>query len=139
MALSLSKRFAGHEMEILRDIRLYTSIGAMMRWGAKDYIAWEKFVEKISQSRALVVSEVSPPVQTISSLPELPGMFTEARSLAEELVDAFTDRVTVLQVENKALRSRLEVLERQVMVYSDNYNKKVGIKILESLEAIRRG
>lgn len=162
MPKSYIKKYQGHEAEILTDVRLYTSMGAMLRWGAHDYVSWDRYIKRI-QSKSkdkplLEVEEITIPqnkkyidqdktqsmnMPAVIKIPgadkneELPVVINPSRSIAIELVEAFTDKVLQLSAENASLKAKIEALEFKVKVYEDKSNHVVGNKVLEALEVIR--
>jgi hypothetical protein len=54
--LRFDKRFACRETETLRDIRLYGNIATMVRWGAHDPMAWDKYVSRITSMAYLAIT-----------------------------------------------------------------------------------
>jgi hypothetical protein len=146
MSKSLSKRYEGHEAEIFRDIRLYGKVGAMFRWGARDFVAWEKMLAGLGwpqvgknelsmvPEQGLVSLEISRPLNFDCGALKV---MSDRKSLAEELVDAFTEKVTRIQNENDELRSRLAMLEKQLEYFKTNSDEYLADKMIKAFEVIR--
>ncbi|HAS27621.1 MAG TPA: hypothetical protein DCR59_00195 [Dehalococcoidia bacterium] len=151
----LKARFAGKEQEILRCIRVHGSIAAMIRYEVADYICWNKYIEKIKQEFAQgeTPGEYTPdkkqnesqgntalmPVcQQITINRNMLGICHNRRELADELVNAFTDKAVYLKNENDRLTAKIRELEERLAMYEDRQDEKLATEILQSIGTIRR-
>ena len=124
MPQSLAKRLAGHDDEIIRDIQLYGKHGqAMDRWDVRDPLAWDKHIQRLKNSGKYPHME-----DTLV----LNG--NGHHSLAEQLVDAFANKVCRLQVENEELKRKLRLAEYELNEIRGNQYEHVGHKMIEVLE-----
>ncbi len=141
--LSLGKRYLGHEKEILRDVRLEGRAGAMIKWGAS-FIAWEKYILslKVKEDNSARSGSVGLPGEKevnqdkASNLQISRLMFSRSKSLAEELVDAFENKVVILAANNKALEEHIKLLEEQLKHYRHTRDAELADKMIRVIGAI---
>ncbi len=127
----LKDRFAGKELEILQCVRVHGSIATMIRYDVADYICWTKYIDKIKQqcpqgespgelATANNTNEtpsntaLMPVDKTISINNHPLGICHNRRELADELVNAFTDKVVYLKNDNDRLTARVRELEAKL-------------------------
>lgn len=151
----LKDRFAGKEQEILRCVRVHGSIAAMIRYDVADYLCWNKYIDKIKQqftpggtpgelstennSNDTSNNAALMPVERTIAINSHPlGICHNRRELADELVNAFTDKVVYLKNDNDRLTARIRELEERLALYEDRQDDKLATEMLQSIEVINR-
>ncbi|MDD3994756.1 MAG: hypothetical protein WCX07_02170 [Dehalococcoidales bacterium] len=151
----LKDRFAGKELEILRCVRVHGSIATMMRYEVADYICWTKYIDKIKQQFAQgeTPGELSAdnnsnenpnntalmPVERTIAIKSYPlGICHNRRELADEMVNAFTDKVVYLKNDNDRLAARVKELEERLALYEDRQDERLATEMLQAIEVINR-
>ncbi|MDD4924697.1 MAG: hypothetical protein PHF74_07715, partial [Dehalococcoidales bacterium] len=66
------------------------------------------------------------------------GICHNRRELADELVNAFTDKIVFLKNDNDRLTARIRELEERLALYEDRQDEKLATEILHSIGVINR-
>jgi hypothetical protein len=162
VALRLKNRFAGKENEILQCVRVHGMVGAMMRYEVGDYLCWSRYIENLRHQFAQgePLGEYSPlpdeslktavvPAGERNIVVNIPasdktderlflGYCPNRRQLADELVEAFTDKIVRLSAENARLRSENDVLKSKLSSYEDKNDDLLSARIIQSIEVIKK-
>ncbi len=160
VAKRLKDRFAGKEQEILQCVRIHGSISAMYRYDVADYVCWARYIDKLRTQFASGESrgEVSPtddkkinvfgtsvlPTYNSPIVVNVPndrlflGNCPNRKSLADELVEAFTQKIVNLSAENARLRAENEELKGKILYLEDKDDDSFSARIIQSIEVIKR-
>lgn len=131
MPQSYAKRYQGHEQEILQDIKIHGSYEAMEKWRAT-LEPWEKYISALKpEATNDQKPEISRPRLRIDT------MFSERKTLAENLVEQFTNKVVSLSNRCHEQERRIEFLEDQLSIYKDKNDKELGDKMANALALMR--
>jgi hypothetical protein len=118
MAKSLVARFDGRGKEVVEYARKFGRFRAMERYGVRDVVAFDRFLERMTGESAVGLRYGSP---------------AGSGSLGEEIIEAFLLKVKALESENKRLRDKAEVLEERLRAFSDDSLREKGEMLLLSL------
>ena len=148
VAHRLKDRFIGQEQELLQSIRIHGSISTMIRYGVSDYICWTKYIDKLRLQFARDDSpgEISSPAdkQKENSNSLIPdnkdflGICPNRKELADELINAFTDKVVYLKTENDRLYARIQELENKLAILEDKNDDRLASSVIQAIEVIKR-
>jgi hypothetical protein len=156
----LKNRFAGKEQEILRSIRVRGSIATMIRYEVSDYVCWSKYIDVLRQQFAQedTPGEFTPADNEVSeSMSIIPtgkrelsinvsddnkrlflGNCPNHRQLADELVEAFTEKIVKLSAENARLYAENEDLKNRLNYIEDKNDDDLSARIIHSIGVINR-
>jgi hypothetical protein len=98
--LSLESRLSGVKDEVLKATETYGRFKAMNQFGVKDYIAFNKWLERVTGEKDF---GVTPRIR-----------YTTNETLGDQLVEAFLSKVARLEARNKELDDRIKFLEWQL-------------------------
>jgi hypothetical protein len=162
VALRLKNRFAGKEQEILQCVRIHGMIGAMMKYEVGDFLCWSRYIEDLRHEFAQgeTPGEYSSLLDNSLSTAVVPvgdrnivvnspddkktderlflGYCSNRRQLADELVEAFTEKIVRLSVENQRLHSENEELKSKLSYYEDKNDDLLSARIIRSIEVIKK-
>lgn len=103
MSSSLKARFNGNAVEVIEYTKLWGRFKAMQKYEVCDYVAFSKWLEE----------ETGDP--NFGLVPEIRN--ESHHDLAEELLDAFTSKLSALQVDNVRLGKELTEARNQIEYY----------------------
>ena len=103
MPQSLRKRFNGNSDEVIEYTRLWGRFKAMGKYGVRDYLAFSRFVEEKTGDA------------NFGFRPVLAG--SSDRSWAEDLLDAFLQKVSKMETEKRGLEAEVKQLRLEIEYY----------------------
>jgi len=123
MPTSLKRKFNGNKEEVIEYTRLWGRFKAMDKYEVKDYLAFSKFVEGETSNTNFGVSHT------------LGG--SGGNTWAEDLLDAFVNKVSKMEVQKQRLESELHQTKLELEYYKGQQALRIEPKISQVMERCR--
>jgi hypothetical protein len=160
-AFRLKDRFVGQEVEILRTVRIHGLISSMSRYNVADFICWKRYIDEIKKEYSdltfadysstddnkLSVNLTSGNNDIVVSIPkadnpsidkEFLGYCADRKQLANEFVNAFSDKLVALKSENDRLRIENDALKEKLAYLEDKEDDSLCIHMVNAIEVMKR-